>query len=148
MHRSGCAVHFKNHLPLTFFVCGFLASTYIAPFLGRRFEMHWFGQCENSLDTNTRFFPAARRPAQVFALQHWKHRQFRQCKTLAFRQLRNRVFYTVLELCIIPVTLNINQSQCNDCVTLDYLIINFHSQRVKSYSVDFNGLTTWQFDNR
>lgn len=58
------------------------------------------------------------------------------------------VFYTVLELRIIPVTLNINQSQCNDCVALDYLITNFHSQRVKSYSVDFNGFTTWQFDNR
>lgn len=48
------------------------ASTYIAALLGRRFEMHWLGQCENSLDTDTRIFPTARRPAQVFALQQWK----------------------------------------------------------------------------
>jgi len=68
---------FKKSIYISLLVFGrktfcvvFPASTYIAPFLGRRFEMHWFGQCEDSLDVDTRIFPTARRPAQVFALQH------------------------------------------------------------------------------
>lgn len=76
-HRSGCLVHLKNpFICHIYFLWGkiFLsllhASTYIASLLGRRFEMHWLGQCENSLDTDTRIFPTARRPVQVFALQH------------------------------------------------------------------------------
>lgn len=76
-HRSGCLVHLKNpftcHIYFLWgkvFISVFHASTYTAALLGRRFEMHWLGQCENSLDTDTRIFPTARRPAQVFALQH------------------------------------------------------------------------------
>lgn len=79
-HRSGCLVHLKNLLTCHFlffwwgkiFLSILHASTHIAALLGRRFEMHWLGQCENSLDTDTRIFPTARRPGQVFALQHWK----------------------------------------------------------------------------
>lgn len=74
----------------------FLASTYIASLLGRRFELHWFRQCENSFDIDKRVFSTTRRPGQVFALQHWKQSQQRQCKPPANRQLKNTRSSTLL----------------------------------------------------
>lgn len=53
-----------------FLVFFFSASTYIAAFLGRGFELHRLGQHENSLDIDMRIFPTTGRPAQPFALQH------------------------------------------------------------------------------